>query len=401
MPASPAEERARFIDFSLLRQGVIAGAEQWLFAIDDGDADSVAVSYESAGELWAGRVYLNRPHPPGSWVVAGAVQLTNFGRGDTYNSVSDHWHIFAFGVHIFAYSNQRADRVRMIVTDTTFTILQQTEVTNDRRVPAYRVDVPLAPLPLVQGAVTNDLHCVADTPRSVLGEQLVAIAIGAYVPGAVPASPNGHHVFFVDITADPARNPARLDHESTFVDRSTTTRIIYEASARRVPRRWPGSSTGPSGGGSEFQVVVPSTLTMAANVLYLVASADLDRQFDVLATIQRRSYSPLAPGLVDHQLAMGTAVGFANGFQLVTCRDIVDPQPGASGDHGSVVAWLLDDTHRIVPPYSASHPAVRAEGNRFNRPHTSRHGDVVLTCFDTEQHDCVMQAHLASYDVVP
>jgi hypothetical protein len=75
----------------------IAGAKTWLFAVDDG-SPQFALSAESDGQLFMGRLDVTNPAASVSWQrVAGPADTGGV-------SIADHWHIFAHGYHWIVFS---------------------------------------------------------------------------------------------------------------------------------------------------------------------------------------------------------------------------------------------------------------------------------------------------------
>lgn len=88
----------------------LAGADLWLFAIDDGQPD-LAVSAEKSGNLLVGRLDVAHPDATISWQTV--IDADDF-------SVADHWHIFAHNYHWLVFSTTSAQSSYLLKLDADF-----------------------------------------------------------------------------------------------------------------------------------------------------------------------------------------------------------------------------------------------------------------------------------------
>ena len=139
----------------------IAGAQLWLFAIDDGNPQ-LAISAESDGQLLMGRLDVTNPDTSVSWqTVASSTDTGGV-------SIADHWHIFAHGYHWLVFSVAGGSASYLLKLDKDFLRLAI--------VPVGHTDGP-----------TNDMFLVAEPD---------GVAVGHFTPGY------GHTVHRFDVQAN-------------------------------------------------------------------------------------------------------------------------------------------------------------------------------------------------------
>ncbi len=138
----------------------IPGAKVWLFAVDDGNPQ-LAVSAESDGKLFMGRLDVTNPGATVSWqTVSGTTDTGGV-------PIADHWHIFAHGYHWLVFSVAGDSASYLLKLDKDFQRLAL--------VPVGHTDGP-----------TNDMFLVAE-PNGV--------AVAHFAPGY------GHTIHRFDVQA--------------------------------------------------------------------------------------------------------------------------------------------------------------------------------------------------------
>jgi hypothetical protein len=139
----------------------IAGAQLWLFAIDDGNP-RLAISAESNGQLLMGRLDVTNPNTSVSWqTVASSTDTGGV-------SIADHWHIFAHGYHWLVFSVAGGSASYLLKLDENFLRLAI--------VPVGHTDGP-----------TNDMFLVSEPD---------GVAVGHFTPGY------GHTIHRFDVQAN-------------------------------------------------------------------------------------------------------------------------------------------------------------------------------------------------------
>ncbi len=374
---SETETTATFRHLVPMFHARVPGASKWVFPAPDDVSGSVAVSWESGQDLYIGRVDPEAPPTSTGWAVTSSTQLTGLG------NVSDHFHVVAFGYHIIVFSTGDANRVRMIVADSSFSYSTESEIALSQS--AYGSSMGnLVDLDDYAKTKTNDLYVVQASTTS----NLVAIGIGLYDSSGLLQV--GHLIIMVNISSAPLTTDPALDTSfgsggvAEFRDSSTGTLTFqYMATANYLAQAAAYSSSGGTGSGYEWQVLAPSRMdSNYATTIELLSTSDLETPSE-MTSIERITND----GVDDHYhfLSMPMQVLFNNGMRFIVCRDIPDPSTVFSStsssslpsDYGSLVGWLLDENLDFAGWYTSSNPKTFVAG-RGNRPHVARYGRHIL-----------------------
>lgn len=303
------------------------GANLWLFAVEDDRG--VVLSAEREGTLVVARFDPAKADARPQWKTVLAPKDLGGRR------IADHGHIWAHGRHYFAVSVTEADRSALLVLDGDFERLALCPVANQ-----VALEKPAGP---ARTMPTNDMFLVAE-PEGV--------AVGHFLPGF------GHRVFRCSVEGE--------------------VWATVDVGGREA-RHSNGSSAKPSPGGGY-------TIYATESLMSLAQSAILEIAVDADWKVQRctRLVDESAPT----NLAMPSAVELDGGRRMLVVwrRDdawprgeLPPPKPpaGVDPDKGSIFRYVL------AADGSVESSQLLADGEqRPFRPHATRVGDLLITCWD-------------------